>query len=196
MAPQTHGAVLDQSDPAAIALWGTAKHSLTLSTTKHIKLHYRLEAHRSQIYNIKTLINKLFTRAPSKTRWSQIKADTVTAQVRTGGTVLAAEELAEHQEVCLICAPAFYFIFFSDKGSFIIQKISHLAWLCSNKNIISLLYIEMEIQMKWCVFYFFIFTINLIKHKFYKIKYVLRYCSTKLKLIKVWLNIYKNVMVL
>ena len=75
------GAILDQSDPAAITLWGMAKHSLTLSSTKHIILHYRLETHRTQIYKHQGLINKLFTRAQFGARLDNIKSDVVNAQV-------------------------------------------------------------------------------------------------------------------
>lgn len=58
-----------------------AKHSLTLSSTKHIILHYRLETHCAQIYKHQGLINKLFTRAQFGTRLSNIKSDTVSARV-------------------------------------------------------------------------------------------------------------------
>lgn len=58
-----------------------AKHSLTLSSTKHIILHYRLETHCTQIYKHQGLINKLFTRAQFGTRLNNIKSDIVSAQV-------------------------------------------------------------------------------------------------------------------
>lgn len=75
------GAILDQSDPAAITLWGMAKHSLTLSSTKHIILHYRLEPQCTQIYKHQGLINKLFTRVQFGTRLNNIKSDNVSVQV-------------------------------------------------------------------------------------------------------------------
>lgn len=58
-----------------------AKHSLTLSSTKHIILHYRLETHCTQIYKHQSLINKLFTRAQFGTRLNNIKSDIVSARV-------------------------------------------------------------------------------------------------------------------
>lgn len=58
-----------------------AKHSLTLSCTKHIILHYRLEPQRTRIYKHQGLINKLFTRAPFGMRLNNIKSDNVSVDV-------------------------------------------------------------------------------------------------------------------
>lgn len=58
-----------------------AKHSLTLSSTKHIILHYRLEPQCTQIYKHQGLINKLFTRAQFGTRLNNIKSDNLSVQV-------------------------------------------------------------------------------------------------------------------
>lgn len=65
-----------------------AKHSLTLSCTKHIILHYRLEPQCTRIYKHRGLINKLFTRAPFATRPNDIKSDDVSAQVGSGRRVM------------------------------------------------------------------------------------------------------------
>lgn len=58
-----------------------AKHSLTLCSTKHIILHYRLETHCAQIYKHQSLINKLFTRAQFGTGLNNINFDIVSAQL-------------------------------------------------------------------------------------------------------------------
>lgn len=94
------GAILDQSDPAAITLWGMAKHSLTSSSTKHIILHYRLETHCMQIYKHQGLINKLFTRAQFGTRLNNIKSDNCecTSQWRIANTVSLQQLHSQHEE--------------------------------------------------------------------------------------------------